>query len=205
MRTEMRPRDRRGILFVVSAPSGAGKSTLVKSTREEFDFSFIVSCTTRPPRNGEVDGEDYHFLDETQFREMIDAGYFLEHANVHGEHFYGTPRTAVLERIEAGQDVLLDIDVEGARQIRESGTPWIEEALVDIFIMPPDLEELEKRLRNRGTEEDAEIERRLKTAAVEMPRWKEYGYTILSRTREEDREKFRSIIIAEQMRTSRYT
>ncbi|MEO0452812.1 MAG: guanylate kinase [Verrucomicrobiota bacterium] len=201
---ENRPRHRRGILFVVSAPSGAGKSTLVRGASEDFDFSFIVSCTTREPRQGESEGVDYHFLDTMTFQQRIEEGAFLEYAKVHGGSYYGTPRQPVLERIQLGQDVLLDIDVEGAQQIRALDIPWVQESLVDIFIMPPEIEELEKRLRERGTESEEQIQTRLTTASRELPRWSEYQYTILSRSKEEDLLKFKSIIIAERMRASRY-
>lgn len=194
--------DRRGIIFVLSAPSGTGKSTLCQSLRQSADFQFIVSCTTRPPRSGERDGEDYWFIAEEEFRQRIDAGYFLEHAEVHGLR-YGTPKDDVLRHIGEGRDVMLDIDVAGARQIRSLPDPAIRGALVDVFILPPSLDELERRLRKRGTETDEQIAVRMATARQEIPFWKEYGYTLVSESMEEDLNKMRAIIRAERYRTSR--
>lgn len=204
MASENQPADRQGILFVISAPSGAGKSTLVQSARREIDFSFIVSCTTRQPRPGEQDGVEYHFVDTADFENKIRQGDFLEYARVFGGHYYGTPRREVIEKLEAGQDVFLDIDVEGAAQIRALKDQIIQDALVDIFLMPPSAEELENRLRSRATESDEEIQIRLQTASREMAHWRQYRYTLVSSTREVDLEKFTSIIIAERMKTERY-
>ena len=142
---------RSGILFVVSAPSGTGKTTLCANVRQTPDLVYSISCTTRPIRKGEKDGADYYFLSQGAFEKRIQSGEMLEHADVYG-HFYGTPKGPILEHLAAGRDVLLDIDVQGARQIRDSQDPKIREALADIFIMPPDLEELRRRLEGRGTE-----------------------------------------------------
>ena len=187
---------RRGILFVVSAPSGAGKSTLVNALRQTPDFIYSVSCTTREPRAGETDGEDYHFLTREEFERRIAAGAFIEHAVVH-EHFYGTLREGVLKNLEAGIDVLIDIDIQGARQIRDDGKA-IRDSLADIFIMPPSLEELRRRLVKRGTEREEQIELRLRNAATEMEAWRDYRYTIVSGSVEEDLQKFRAIMRAER-------
>lgn len=194
--------NRKGLIFVLSAPSGTGKSTICQSLRQSSDFSFIVSHTTRKPRAGERDGEDYRFVSEEDFEAKINHGFFLEYATVHGLH-YGTPKGDVLTHIAAGRDVMLDIDVDGARQIRELEDSIIREALVDIFILPPSLEELEKRLRKRGTEEEAQVQVRLATAEKEIPLWKEYRYTLVSESMEEDLNKVRSIIRAERYRTNR--
>ena len=147
---------RYGILFVVSAPSGAGKSTLCDALRQTPDFVYSVSCTTRPPRAGEIEGEDYHFLSETDFLARVKAGEFLEHAEVHGK-YYGTLRDPILSNLEKGVDVLIDIDTQGATAIREFDDAFIRQALADVFIMPPDLEELSRRLTKRGTEMAAKI------------------------------------------------
>jgi len=187
---------RDGILFVVSAPSGAGKSTLVNALRQTPDFVYSVSCTTRPARPGEIDGEDYRFLSKEEFERCIAAGDFIEHAHVHG-HYYGTLRQSVLEHLEQGVDVLIDIDVQGARAIRH-GPPVIQNALADIFIMPPSLEELRKRLVRRGSETLDQIETRLRNAATEMEAWRDYRYTIISGSTEEDLVKFRAIMRAER-------
>ena len=193
---------RYGILFVVSAPSGAGKSTLCDALRQTHDFVYSVSCTTRPPRAGEIEGEDYYFLSETEFLARVAAGEFLEHARVHGK-YYGTLRQPVLHNLQNGIDVLIDIDTQGAATIRQSGDVFVRQALADVFIMPPDLEELRRRLTKRGTETAAQIEQRLITAAREMELWRDYRYTIISRSVEEDLLKFRHIMGAERYLSSR--
>ncbi len=193
---------RYGILFVVSAPSGAGKSTLCDALRQTPDFVYSVSCTTRPPRAGEIDGDDYHFLSEAEFAERLTAGDFLEHANVHGK-FYGTLRDPILTNLHKGVDVLIDIDTQGAAAIRAFDDAFVRQALADVFIMPPDLEELRRRLTKRGTETPEQIEVRLVTAAREMELWRDYRYTIISRSVEEDLLKFRHIMGAERYLSSR--
>jgi len=188
---------RSGILFVISAPSGAGKTTLVEAVRKASGLFYSVSCTTRAPRNGETDGEDYQFLSAADFRAKVGAGDFLEHAQVHGD-FYGTLREPVLTNLKNGVDVLIDIDTQGAATIRNCDDPVIRQALTDVFIMPPDLDELRRRLRKRGTETEEQIERRLETATREMELWRDYRYTIISGSVEEDLEKFRYIMAAER-------
>jgi len=188
---------RRGILFVVSAPSGAGKSTLLNSLRQTPDFVYSVSCTTRAPRPGEIDGEDYYFLTPAQFQQRIEAGEFLEYARVYN-HYYGTLRADVIERLDDGVDVMIDIDVQGASNIRADATPKIRGSLADIFIMPPSLEELRHRLNRRGTETPDQIEVRLRNAGTEMEAWRDYRYTLISGSVEEDLQKFRAIMRAER-------
>ena len=181
---------------MVSAPSGAGKTTLVESIRRTPNLFYSVSCTTRAPRTGEIDGEDYQFLSDTVFRERIEQGEFLEHAQVHGD-YYGTLREPVVANLKSGKDVLIDIDTQGAAVIRNCGEPLIGFALADVFIMPPDLDELRKRLLNRGTETSEQIDSRLATAAREMEHWRDYRYTIISGSVEEDLQRFRQIMDAE--------
>jgi guanylate kinase len=193
---------RQGILFVVSAPSGTGKSTLCANLRATPDFIYSVSCTTRPPRPGEEDGVDYHFLTREKFQQMIDAGEMLEYAQVHG-NYYGTLKSTVKEALTQGTDVLLDIDVQGAAAIRKTGDPLVLGSLVDVFIMPPTIDELEKRLRKRGTETDEQVRSRLATARTEMKLWRLYKYTILSGSMEEDLQKFRAIMRAERYLSQR--
>lgn len=188
---------RRGILFVVSAPSGAGKSTLLNALRPGADFVYSVSCTTRAPRPGEIDGEDYHFLSAEDFAGKLAAGEFLESAEVHGNN-YGTLRAVVSEQLAAGVDVLIDIDVQGARQIRGDASTDIRASIADIFIMPPSLDELRHRLVKRGTETPEQIEMRLTNAATEMEAWRDYRYTLVSGSVEEDLQKFRAIMRAER-------
>ncbi|SDU15016.1 guanylate kinase [Verrucomicrobium sp. GAS474] len=195
---------RHGILFVVSAASGTGKSTLCNSLRQSKDFIYSVSCTTRAPRPGEIDGEDYHFLSREHFEEKVAAGGFIEHAHVHG-NYYGTLKQTVLDAIASGTDVLLDIDAQGAESIRKNPDPQIAASLVDVFIMPPTFEELERRLRKRGTETEESIIRRLANGREEMQRWSEFKYTILSGSMEEDLTKFRAIMRAERYLSRRLT
>ena len=183
-------------MFVISAPSGAGKTTLVEAVRKTSDLFYSVSCTTRAPRSGETDGEDYQFLSDADFRAKVGVGDFLEHAQVHGD-FYGTLREPVLTNLKNGVDVLIDIDTQGAATIRNCDDPVIHQALTDVFILPPDLDELRRRLRKRGTETEEQIKRRLETAAREMELWRDYRYTIISGSVEDDLDKFRHIMAAE--------
>lgn len=160
MRDSLRPR---GHLFVISGPSGAGKGTLRKTLFEKVaDLVFSISCTTRKPRPGETEGVDYRFLETSDFLERIRQNLFLEYAEVHG-NYYGTLQEDVRIDLEAGRDVVLEIDVQGALQVRER----FPEAIL-IFIMPPSQRELEKRLRGRGTEEEQILETRLRNAEMEM-------------------------------------
>ena len=181
---------------MVSAPSGAGKTTLVERIRRTPNLFYSVSCTTRAPRAGEIDGQDYQFLSDADFRERIEKGDFLEHAQVHRDH-YGTLREPVLTNLKSRKDVLIDIDTQGAAFIRNCGDPMIRDALADVFIMPPDLEELRKRLLKRGTETAEQIDSRLTTATGEMEHWRDYRYTIISGSVEEDLQRFRQIMKAE--------
>ncbi len=181
---------------MVSAPSGAGKTTLVERIRRNPNLFYSVSCTTRTPRAGEIDGQDYRFLSDADFRERAAKGDFVEHAQVHGDH-YGTLREPIVTNLETGKDVLIDIDTQGAAVIRNCGDPLIRNALADVFIMPPDLEELRKRLLKRGTETAQQIDSRLATAAREMEHWRDYRYTIISGSVEEDLQRFRQIMEAE--------
>jgi guanylate kinase len=193
---------RYGILFVISAPSGAGKTTLVEAVRQTPNFVYSVSCTTRPPRGGEVEAENYRFLSNADFQARVKAGEFLEHAQVHGD-YYGTLREPVVTNLKKGVDVLIDIDTQGAAAIRKCDDPFIRAAFTDIFIMPPDLDELRRRLMKRATEAADKIELRLANAAREMKLWRDYRYTIISKSMEEDLQKFRHIIGAESFLSRR--
>jgi guanylate kinase len=195
---------RHGILFVISAPSGAGKTTVVQALRKTGNFFYSISCTTRAPRAGEIDGEHYRFLSAANFQTQIDAGDFLEHAKVH-QDLYGTLRAPVLSNLKNGVDVLIDIDTQGAATIRSSDDPIIRQALADIFIMPPAVEELRRRLMKRGTETTQQIESRLATAMREMELWRDYRYTIVSGSVEEDLENVRNIMSAETFLSRRLT
>ena len=163
---------------------------------ETPNLFYSVSCTTRTPRAGEIDGQDYRFLSDADFRERVAKGEFVEHAQVHGDH-YGTLREPIVTNLETGRDVLIDIDTQGAAVIRNCDDPLIRDALADVFIMPPDLEELRKRLLKRGTETAQQIDSRLDTADREMEHWRDYRYTIISGSVEEDLRRFRQIMEAE--------
>lgn len=154
---------RSGVPLIICAPSGAGKTTLVRRLREEFpSFAYSVSCTTRAPREQEVDGKDYHFLSVEEFLRRRDAGAFAEWANVHG-NYYGTPLGPVLDTLREGRDLLFDIDVQGAAQLRLSLPRGVY-----VFLLPPSMSELERRLRGRGTDGEATISRRLANADGEI-------------------------------------
>ena len=174
----------------------------MEALRQTPNFLYSVSCTTRAPRAGEIEGEDYQFLSDADFRARVQTGDFLEHAQVHGD-FYGTLRGPLLANLKNGIDVLIDIDTQGAATIRSCADPMILQALADVFIMPPDLEELRRRLVKRGTESPEQIESRLNTAAREMELWRDYRYTIISKSVEEDLQKFRHIMGAESFLSRR--
>ena len=193
---------RTGILLVVSGPSGSGKTTLCRRLANEEEAHYSISCTTRAPRDGEVNGKDYHFLDRDDFTKRIQTGNFLEHAEVHGNH-YGTLKSEVLNYISKGVDVVMDIDVQGATLVRACEDPEIQTALPDLFVMPPSKGELRARLTGRGTDTDDIIALRMKNALDEIEHWPSYSYRLVSATREEDYTRFKSLIISERLRISR--
>jgi len=187
-----------GNLLIVSAPSGAGKTTLVKALiARDPQVVYSVSCTTRAPRAGERDGVDYLFVDDSEFRRRIDAGEFLEHAEVHG-HRYGTLRSWIAAQLRADHDVVLDIDTQGAAQVRA----LMPEA-VSIFILPPSLAELESRLRARGTDADAVIERRLAAARAEIGHVGEYDYVIVNKDLDAAIADLAAVVRASRLRHAR--
>ncbi|MFC5049888.1 guanylate kinase [Rubritalea spongiae] len=194
---------RSGILFLVSGPSGSGKTTLCRRLSEEGEASYAISCTTRQPRPGETHGKDYFFLSIPEFKEKIANGEFLEFAEVHG-NFYGTLTSEVINKLEQGTDVVLDIDVQGAAQVRDTTNPTVKNALVDIFIMPPSKEELHKRLSGRGTDSTEVIATRMKNSLEEMEHWPKYTFRLLSRTHEEDYTHFKSLLLGERLRINRH-
>ena len=189
---------RRGTLFVVSAPSGAGKTTLCREIRLRLpDLAYSVSVTTRPPRPGEIDGADFRFVGAPEFRAMLARGEFAEWATVHG-NLYGTRARALEDALATGRDVLLDIDTQGAAQLR---TRYPDAVL--IFILAPSVKELEQRLRERRSDMDADIERRLVRAREEIALWRQYDYLIVNRDVKEAMEQLESIILAERCRVAR--
>lgn len=191
---------RRGTLVVVSAPSGAGKTTLCHEVRSRVpDLYYSVSYTTRTPRPGEVNGTDFHFVSTAEFIAMRDRDEFAEWAEVHG-HLYGTPARALESALARGLDVLLDIDTQGARQLRLR----YPEA-VSVFIMAPSMAELEARLRERKSDAPGEIARRLARARDEVAAWRQYDYLIINRDVKEAVDQLATIIEAERCRTSRLT
>ncbi len=188
----------KGNVFIISAPSGAGKTTLCKEIiRIMPDTKFSVSYTTRRPRPGEIDGKDYIFVNEDTFKRMIENDEFAEWAEVHG-NYYGTSMKALNDIIESGQDVILDIDVQGAQQMRDRfGTG------VYIFVLPPSLDVLRRRLEERGQNSLEEIERRVRKAVEEIREYKKYDYVIVNDVFEEALNALRAIIIAEGKRVNR--
>jgi len=173
---------RLGIALIVSGPSGAGKSTVCNSLRERHpELEFSVSCTTREPRKGEVEGKDYRFIEKKEFQRRIENNEFLEYADVHG-NYYGTLKSEIIDRVNAGKDVLLDIDVQGALQIRESSKKYslLGKCSEFVFLGPPSFEELERRLRSRGTEKEESICKRLDGAKSELGHWKDYDYLVIN-------------------------
>ena len=193
---------RTGMLLVVSGPSGSGKTTLCRRLADAGEARYSISCTTRTPRPGEVDGRDYHFLSREEFERRLAAGDFLEHAEVHG-NLYGSLKSEVLSHLEAGRDVVMDIDVQGAEQVRACADPDIRRAFVDLFVMPPSGEELRARLAGRGTDSEETIALRMTNALKEMRHWNAYTYVLHSSTREEDYARFQALVMAERLRVAR--
>ena len=193
---------RTGILLVVSGPSGSGKTTLCRKLADSGEAHYSISCTTRAPRPGEENGKDYHFLSKEDFYLKLEASEFLEHAVVHG-NLYGSLKIEVLSYLSAGTDVVMDIDVQGAEQVRNCPDEDIQRAFVDLFVMPPSEKELQERLSGRGTDSQETIDLRMANALEEMGHWRRYGYQLLSSSREEDYAKFQALMTAERMRVSR--
>ncbi len=188
-----------GQLFILSAPSGAGKTTILKKVMEQVPhLSFSVSHTTRLPRNGEENGVDYHFVSVDEFLLMQEQDLFLEWAEVHG-NYYGTSRPSVLEQLKLGQDIILDIDIQGAAIIARDKSVQA----VTVFVAPPSLAELENRLRGRGTDSNETIELRLKNVAKEMAAAGEYEYLVINDNLEDAVSTLQAVIIAERSRGHR--
>ena len=190
---------RRGLMFILSSPSGAGKTTLAdRLLKKEDQMTLSVSATTRERRPGEVHGQDYYFVAEDEFFRMRDAGDLLEWANVFG-HFYGTPRSLVEDTLSKGQDVLFDIDWQGAQQLSQIAG----EDVVKVFILPPSREELEKRLRRRAQDSEEVVQKRMAKADAEISHWAEYDYVIINFDLDESEKLLSSILFAERLKRRR--
>ena len=188
----------KGKLFVITAPSGAGKTSLIDAlVRADPSLKLSVSYTTRAPRPGEKDGVDYHFVDDAAFLAMQARGEFLESAEVHG-YRYGTSKRVITDALAQGQDLVLEIDWQGARQVRT-----LYPHCVGIFILPPSVEELERRMRARGQDSDAVIRGRMSRASHEMSHWAEYDYIVINRAIEEAFAEVQSILRAERLKRER--
>ncbi len=192
---------RRGLMFVLSSPSGAGKTTLTRLlVQKEENIDLSISVTTRPRRPSEVDGVHYHFLTREEFEKMRDAGELLEWAEVHG-NYYGTPAKPVEKALAKGKDVLFDIDYQGTRQLYKKAASDV----VSIFVLPPSITEMKKRIRRRATEDDAAIRKRLETAKQELKRWGEYDYVVINDDLDAAFADIHAILSAERMKRVRRT
>jgi guanylate kinase len=193
------------LLVLISAPSGGGKTTVCQQLlAARPEMTRAVTCTTRPVRSGEREGADYYFLDAASFHKHVQAGDFLEHATVYGNS-YGTLKAEVLVKLRQGKDVLLNVDVQGAATIREKAqeVPELKRALVSVFLTPPSLSILEERLRKRGTDSPAVIQKRLSVARQEIGQWRHFDYLLLSASIAEDLQRMMAIIEAEKLRSVR--
>jgi guanylate kinase len=190
---------RRGLMFVLSSPSGAGKTTLSRLLlRSDRNVELSVSVTTRPKRRGEIDGRDYHFINRARFDAMVASAELLEWAEVFG-HRYGTPRQPVITALRAGRDVLFDIDWQGTQQLREKA----RDDLVSVFILPPSVRELERRLKTRAQDSRDVIGQRMAKAAGEMSHWPEYDYVIVNKDKNHAFAEVRAILAAERLKRER--
>ena len=190
---------RRGLLIILSSPSGAGKSTLARRLRDwDPSIRFSVSATTRAARPGEEDGKDYHFVDEDAFRRMVTDRRMLEHAHVFG-HFYGSPAGPVEDAIAEGCDVLFDIDWQGAQQIQKSD---LASHVLSIFLLPPSIGELRRRLISRGQDTEETIGKRMQRSWDEISHWDSYSYVLVNDDLDATEEKLKTIVTAERLRAS---
>lgn len=187
----------RGLLLVISGPSGAGKGTICKALLDKNEFWLSVSATTRQPRVGEVDGKNYFFITKDDFKERIEKNDFLEYAEVYG-NYYGTPKSSVLQMLDSGKDVILEIDIQGALKVKEA----FKEGIF-IFILPPSMEELKQRIIKRGSETPESLMTRFKSAYKEINYVSKYSYAVVNHTVDEAVKKIEGIVIAERCRVDR--
>ena len=192
--------ERRGLMLVLSSPSGAGKTTLSRMLLDEKQAELSVSVTTRAQRPGEIDGQHYHFIDKPKFEQMVAQNELLEWATVFGNS-YGTPRGPVETTLKAGRDMLFDLDWQGTQQMRERA----REDLVSVFILPPSVPELERRLHTRAQDDEATIRGRMAKAGDEMSHWPEYDYAIINHDVQESLARVKAILTAERLRRHRQT
>jgi guanylate kinase len=192
--------NRRGLLLILSSPSGAGKTTLSRMLMAwDPSLRFSISATTRPPRTGEVDGREYYFLSKDQFAADVAAGEMLEHAEVFG-NFYGSPDAPVREALAAGRDMIFDIDWQGGQQIKNSS---LGSDVVSVFVLPPSIAELERRLRGRGQDSEAVIAGRMAKSRSEISHWAEYDYVLINTELERCFNDLKAILQVERMRRTR--
>ncbi len=196
---------RRGLLFILSSPSGAGKTTLTRRLLEQYKdaaehetIMLSVSVTTRAMRNGEVHSKDYFFIDDTTYKQMVERGEFLEHAQVF-DHNYGTPEKFVRDNIEKGVDVLFDIDWQGTKQLKQK----MPDDVVSIFILPPSMTELERRLRARAQDAQEVVQKRMSKARAEISHWQEYDYVLINQDLDQTHERINAILKAERLKRVR--
>ncbi len=200
---------RRGLMLILSSPSGAGKTTLSRRILEQYKNApaheaivMSVSVTTRAMRVGEVQGKDYFFVDEPTYKQMVERGEMLEHARVF-DHYYGTPAAFVREHIEKGVDVLFDIDWQGTKQLAEQNRKNAQDNVVSIFILPPSMDELERRLRARAQDSDEVVAKRMSKARSEISHWQEYDFVLINQDLDQTHEKINSILKAERLKRTR--
>ena len=194
--------DRLGLLVILSSPSGAGKSTLARRLCDRYmDLNFSVSATTRAPRDNEIDGTHYHFLSMESFQRQVRQGEMIEHANIFG-NLYGTPKAPVSKAIESGNDVLLDVDWQGYRQIRDSGLAM---HTVSVFLLPPSISELRRRLEERGKDSPGIIAERMRKSWAEISHWENYDYVLVNDRLEETCLRVEAILTANRLRRTQQT
>lgn len=195
------------LLMILAGPTGTGKSTLCDGMTNKYpDIRRVITSTTRAPREGEVDGVDYYFFSQEEFDQKLEEGAFYEYAEVHqAQHRYGTLKSEIQGKLAANQDLIMNIDVQGVASFQRAADrdPLLKQRLVTVFLMPPSLEEIERRLIERGKEDRDAIDQRLATASKEMPLWDTYDFCLVSGSKEEDFSRVESIWLAEKSRVSR--